>query len=137
MGAPSPVLLYDGACSFCSRAAAFVLRFDKGGRLRFAPLGGVYGNMVAAKHPELAGVDSMVWLEEDVQGGSRVLVKSDAALRVARYLGGRYRLALLFGIVPRRARDWMYDLVARHRRLLEAGDACDLPPAGERHRFLE
>ncbi|RPJ83480.1 MAG: DUF393 domain-containing protein [Acidobacteria bacterium] len=139
MGGAPPVLLYDGSCPFCSRAAAFVLRFDKGGRLRFAPLGSAYGLGVAADHPELDVVDSMVWLEEDGAGRTRVLVKSDAALQVARYLGGWFRVALALRIVPRRLRDLTYDFVARHRHRLRGagGDRCFLPPPRERHRFLE
>ena len=48
----------------------------------------------SGRHPELEGVDSVVWVEPGAERGTgRVLVRSDAALRVARYLGGWWHLA--------------------------------------------
>jgi predicted DCC family thiol-disulfide oxidoreductase YuxK len=133
--AEGPVLLYDGTCSFCSAAVQFVLRHDRGGKLRFAPLQGVYGHRVLAGHPELRGIDSAMWVDA---GETRVLARSAMGLRVARYLGGWWRLALVFWIVPRAVRDWVYDRIARHRHLL-VGKAshCIVPTPGVRHRFLE
>jgi predicted DCC family thiol-disulfide oxidoreductase YuxK len=67
------------------------------------------------------------------------LVRSAAALRVMRYLGGAWgALATIAGLVPRGVRDWGYDLVARHRhRLAVDGAACVIPTAEERARFLD
>jgi len=92
-----------------------------------------------ARHPELDGVDSMVWVEPDeAANGSRVLVRSDAALRVARYLGGWWRLALIARVLPRPIRDAFYNLIARHRhRLLETDPSCLLPEPEVRARFLD
>jgi predicted DCC family thiol-disulfide oxidoreductase YuxK len=131
----TPVLLYDGACSFCSASVQFVLRHDRGGKLRFAPLQSAYGQRVVAGHPELLGVDSAVWVEA---GEARVLTRSAMGLRVAGYLGSWWRLALVFWIVPRAVRDWLYDRIARHRRLLGGRAAhCIVPTPEVRHRFLE
>jgi len=130
-----PLLLYDGACALCSGAVLFVLRHEKRTTLRFASLAGPVGLALLADHPELRGLDSMLWVEA---GGARVLAKSAAALRVASYLGGLWRLAPSLLIIPRPLRDLAYDLVARHRHAF-AGEAssCRLPPPGERGRFLD
>lgn len=130
----APVLLYDGSCGFCSTAVQFVLRHDHLGTLRFAALQSPFGERALAQHSELRGVDSAVWV--DLARG-QVLTRSAAGLRVARYLGGLWRLALLLWVVPRPIRDWVYDLIARHRHLL-AGEAthCLVPAPDVRHRFL-
>ncbi len=134
---PGPVLLYDGACGFCGAAVRVVLRHDRRGTLRFASLAGAFAQGVVERHPELASADSMVWVEPATGGrGERVLTRSAAALRVAAYLGGAWRLLLAGWLVPRPARDAAYDLVARHRHRL-AGAACVVPTAAERARFLE
>jgi len=127
-----PVLLYDGACGFCAASVRLVLRHDPDGDLLFAPLEGAFGQAVRARHPELAGIDSVVWVEPD-----RVLTHSTAALRVARYLGGWWRLAGIGWLVPRPIRDAVYRLVARHRhQLTRTGPECLVPSPAERVRFL-
>jgi len=135
-GAP-PVLLYDGACGLCSQTVQLVLRHDRDGRLRFAPLDGTFASSLRTRHPALAAVDSLVWVEApEGPGSERVLTRSDAALRVAAYLGGAWRLAVLARVVPRFLRDAAYDLVARHRHHLTA-PACVVPAPAERARFLD
>ena len=134
-----PVLLYDGNCGFCAESVQLVLRHDRRGTLRFAPLQGKFGLSVLAGHPELAGSDSMVWVEREPTGGaSRVLARSDAGLRIAGYLGGPWRLAILGRLIPRILRDRIYDLIARHRhRLMGSGPGCLVPPSDVRERFIE
>ena len=134
-----PVLLYDGTCGFCAESVQLVLRHDRRGTLRFAPLQGAVGAALLRGHPELDGVDSMVWAEPGPPGSpGRVLTRSDAALRIARYLGGWWRLAAAARLVPRPLRNAGYDLIARHRhRLLAGGPACLVPAPEVRARFLD
>lgn len=151
-GAGVALLLYDGDCGFCARSVQFVLRRERRRRtLRFASLQGPYGSEVRARHPEVDGVDSIIWYEppggesrpEAGRGpgagrGERVLVRSDAVLAVLSYLGGGWRLLGALGrLVPRVVRDAAYDLVAHHRRRLASNDACLLPTAEQRVRFPE
>jgi predicted DCC family thiol-disulfide oxidoreductase YuxK len=130
------VLLYDGTCGLCAASVQFVLRHERQHSLRFAALESEQGRAVRARHPGLAGVDSMIWVEQG-PSGERVLSRSAAALRVASYIGGPWRLAALGAIVPRFVRDAAYDLIARHRhRIVASPDACYLPPPAVRARFL-
>src|SRR5687768_4535202 len=55
-----PVLLYDDTCGFCAESVQLVLKHDRRGTLQFASLYGSFGAAVLARHPHLAGVDSMV-----------------------------------------------------------------------------
>ncbi|HEX4632313.1 MAG TPA: DCC1-like thiol-disulfide oxidoreductase family protein [Gemmatimonadales bacterium] len=121
--ATDPVLLYDGACGFCAESVQFLLRHE-GTRhdLRFASLERVPG----------AGADSVVWRE-----GGRDLVRSDAVMAAARYLGGGWRaLGTAATLVPRPLRDGLYRLVARHRHRL-GGSVCVIPTPEQRSRFLD
>jgi predicted DCC family thiol-disulfide oxidoreductase YuxK len=134
---PGPVLLYDGACGFCSAVVQTVLRRDRRRTLRFAALQGAYARDLLARHPELAGVDSLLWVEPSARG-ERVYVRSDAGLRLARYLAGPWYLALAVRLVPRLLRDSAYDVVARHRHRLGApAEACFVPPPEARARFVD
>ena len=135
----TPVLLYDGVCGFCNGAVQTILRHDRRGRLRFAALQSDYGRAALARHPELSGVDSVVFLEASPEtGGERVSVRSEAGLRVASYLGGPWKFFLLGRLLPARVRDYLYDLFARHRyKLFGKYDTCLLPPPEMRARFID
>ncbi len=133
-----PVLLYDGVCALCNGAVRFMLRSDRRGTFRFAPLEGEFARGVLARHPALRGVDSLVLVEpESATGREIVTVRSDAVLRVLAILGGPWRLALAARWLPRPLRDLGYDLIARHRyRVFGRYDTCPLPPPAVRDRFL-
>lgn len=133
------VLLYDGTCGLCASSVQTILRHDRRGTLRFASIDGAYGRGACVRHPELAAIDSMVWVEPAANGQpERVFVRSAAVLHVARYLGGFWRLALAGALVPRRLRDAAYDSVARHRhRLPGAGATCVVPTPEVGARFLD
>ncbi len=133
-----PLLLYDGSCGFCADTVQFVLRHDvRAKTLSFASLQGPTGTAIRDRHPQLASADSVVWLEG--MNDAAPLVRSAAALRVMRYLGGAWGgLATVARLVPPGVRDWGYDLVARHRhRLSGEGAACVIPTAEERERFID
>ena len=132
-----PVLLYDGLCGFCDRTVQFVLARDPGGRMRFAPLQGEYARQILKEHASLRDIDSLILVEAGVDVHSP-LVRSDAILAIAGYLGWPWRAAGVFRIVPRPLRDWAYDVFARQRyRLLGRYDACPLPSAEVRARFID
>lgn len=130
-GRQGAVVLYDGACGFCSRTVRFILDHERTHTLRFASLDSPYAMTVLSARPELRDVDSLVWVD-----GETALVRSSGALRVARYLGGPWRLAAMLQLVPIPLRDWVYDVVARHRHRI-AGHACFVPTPAERSRFLD
>lgn len=132
------VLLYDGSCGFCSASVQFVLRHERDRSLRFAPLDGVFAAEVAARHPDLARVDSLIWVEPASSGRpEEVRVRSAAVLRAAEYLGGAWALARVARLVPRVLLDAGYDLFARHRhRIIRPPERCYLPPPDARARFL-
>ena len=88
------------------------------------------------RQPDAAGrasLASVVLVE-----GDRVFTQSTAALRIARGLGLPWRLAYGLIAVPRPLRDWVYDVVARHRyQWFGQRDACLVPTPQVRARFLD
>lgn len=130
----SPLLLYDGVCALCNAAVTFVLKRDSGRTVRFAPLQGETATRLLAERLELAGIDSMIWVDAD----GRVFTRSAAALAIARHAGGGWAtLAAFLTIIPTTLRDALYDLVARTRyRVFGRYDACPVPPPDNGARFL-
>lgn len=125
-----PVVLFDGLCGFCDGAVQLLLRLDRRGALRFAPLQGETAAPWRSRVPP--GTDSILLVE-----GDRVTWRSEAALRIAAHLGWPWRAAGALRIVPRVVRDAVYDAIARARyRLAGRREACRLPTPAERARFL-
>ena len=137
-GEPPPVLLYNGVCGFCNGAVQTVLRLDPRGTLQFAALQSDYAAAIIARHPILAGVDSVVFVDNPDQPSERVFVKSAAALRTADYLGGPWRLLRMAGVIPAPVRDRLYDGFARIRyRVFGIHDTCPIPSPEVRARFRD
>ena len=134
MTSESPLLLYDGVCALCNGAVAFVLKRDKSGAVRFAPLQGETAAKLLESRPELAGIDSMIWIDPS----GRAFTRSAAAFAIARHAGGGWAvLAALGRIIPAVLRDALYDGVARTRyRIFGRYDDCPVPRPEHRSRFL-
>lgn len=129
-----PVVLFDGVCSLCSGAVQWVLARDHAARFRFAALESKAAQALLAPH--LAGrarPDSLVLVDAD-----GMHLRSDAALRIARGLGGAWAVFSLAWVVPRPLRDAVYRLIARNRYAwFGRKDECFLPSPAVAHRFLD
>ena len=133
-----PVVLYDGVCGFCNHAVQFLLSVDRREELRFAALEGDFAHDVIGRHPELAGVDSVVYVENPGTKRERVLVRSDAALRVITHADRPWRWLKVARAIPRPVRDRLYDGFAAIRyRVFGKLDTCPLPSPEVRARFLD
>jgi predicted DCC family thiol-disulfide oxidoreductase YuxK len=131
-----PILLYDGVCGFCNKSVQTILAHDQKGTLRFAPLQSKFGESILARH-QLGNLDSVVYVDGSVQP-ERVFIRSNAALQVARYLGGGWKLLLIFYLLPRPIRDFFYDLFAKYRyRFFGKYESCMVPPPEVRSRFVD
>lgn len=130
------ILFYDGTCAFCNRAVRWVLRHDRRGTLRFAPLQGeTYAAIDHATKP--TDVSSLVLVRDD-----QIYTMSSASVRMLRAMGGIWSpLGSLLWLVPRPLRDWGYRIVANNRyrlagRVDPASEACAMPTDATRARML-
>jgi len=134
----APVLLYDGVCGVCNSAVQKILRHDHVGTLQFAALESGFAGEIVSRHPELVGLDSVVYVRNAGQPDEAVYIRSAALLQVAGYLGGWWRLARAAYLIPRPVRDWLYGRFAAVRyRIGGRHDTCPIPSAEVRSRFLD
>jgi predicted DCC family thiol-disulfide oxidoreductase YuxK len=127
------VILYDGVCVFCSRWVRFLVARDKERRFRFTAIQSGYGTRLARAfgiNPDDPDTNAVVHRGE-------VFFKSDAALTVLSHLPG-WRWVRVLRLVPKRLRDAVYNLVARHRyRIFGKYEKCFVPDAEFRGRVME
>ncbi|MBI3249023.1 MAG: DUF393 domain-containing protein [Deltaproteobacteria bacterium] len=130
-------IFYDGQCGFCHRAVRFLLARDRGGeRFRFAALDSQAFRAAFSEQERQEFPDSLIVLTDD----GAVLTRSTATAHLLRRLGGGWRvLGTLLSLTPLRARDALYDSIARMRHHLFASpaEACPLLPPELRSRFLD
>ena len=126
-----PIVFFDGVCGLCNATVDRLLRWDRRGVLRFAPLQGATAERLLSTRLTVH-MDTLVLC--DAQG---IHLRSEAVLRTAAYLGPPWRLFTVLRVVPRRLRDGVYDLIARRRyRWFGRKQICRLPLPHERGLFL-
>ncbi len=128
-----PVVLFDGVCNLCESSVQFLIKHDPEGLFRFAPLQSAVAETLLAEHEiDPTDLESVVLVEAD-----EIFVKSDAVVRIADHLGGRYRLLSPFGVLPKRLRNASYDFVADRRYgWFGKKEQCMMPTPDIRSRFL-
>jgi predicted DCC family thiol-disulfide oxidoreductase YuxK len=129
-----PVVLFDGVCNLCNGSVRFVIERDPHKHFQFAPLQSETATtLIGGTANPLAMPDSIVLVDD-----GRFYVRSTAALRIARRLRFPWPLLWVFMAVPRPLRDWVYDVIARHRYgWFGKRDTCMVPTKEIRDRFLE
>lgn len=127
------IIVFDGVCVLCSGWVRFLLGRDRGQRFRFAAMQNEAGRALLARHG-LDPDDPVTFLLLDGQGAH---TDSDAIIRVLAGLGGAWRAAAAFRLIPRALRDAGYRRLARNRyRWFGRKPSCMLPAPEHRHRFL-
>ncbi|UOQ99378.1 thiol-disulfide oxidoreductase DCC family protein [Hymenobacter sp. 5317J-9] len=129
-------IFFDGVCNLCHGFVQFIIRHDPAGRYRFAALQSPAGQALLAsqgiKASAAADPESVLLLSQ-----GRLYSHSDAVLRIARGLGGFWRLAAVGELLPRAFRDALYRFVARNRyRWFGRQESCLLPTPELQARFL-
>lgn len=112
-----PVLFFDGDCGLCQRLVRLLLRLDRRGLLRFAPLQGPTAQAYLRMHGLPADdFESLIFVPAWARRRERAyLQRTDGAAAALRACGGVARGLACFSLLPQSWRDRGYRLVARWR----------------------
>ena len=127
------IIFYDGLCAMCNRFIRILITLDKKEKFLLAPLQGKNGKILQKKFSkELKGIDSVIFYNK------KVYTKSSAVINILSELGGIYKLAYIFIIIPTFISDSMYDYIARNRfQWFDKLDKCPMPEKKNISRFLD
>lgn len=106
------IILFDGVCNLCDTLVQFVIKHDAQDQFRFVALQSELGQNILQhiginpKH-----MDTVVLYLP----GKAYYTKSNAALQIAKSLGGFFHLGTVFRILPKPIRNGIYDYVASKR----------------------
>lgn len=104
-----PIVFFDGQCNLCNSSVRFIIRQNYKENINFASLQSQAGIKIKA----LAGkakADSLLLLQDNI-----VYDHSTAALKIAAQLEFPWHLLRIFILIPKPARDAIYNFIARNR----------------------
>ena len=129
----SSILLFDGVCNLCNSSVKFVIKHDKKKKIKFASLQSKKGEELLQSHQvSQSYLNSFVYLRNNM-----ILLKSTAALYLAKDLAGFWKLLFAFIIIPRPIRDFVYSIIASNRyKWFGKSESCMIPSADIKDRFL-
>lgn len=128
------IILFDGVCNLCDSVVQYVIKHDKRDDFRFVALQSETGQAII-KHigTDTSKIDSIILYEP----GTAYFYKSDAALEIARTLGGFLSLAVAFKIIPVKVRNLLYDYIAENRyKWYGKKESCMIPGPEITEKFL-
>lgn len=117
------IVIFDGVCVLCNRAARFVRWLDRDQRLELVAAQSAQGQALQAHYGvDVIADDTLIWIEAE-----QAYVRSEAVLGIAAALGW-WPIARLGTLLPFAFRDAAYRWVAHNRyRLFGTLEACELP----------
>ncbi len=128
------IILFDGVCNLCDSTVQKVIKADKNDQFRFASLDSEIGKQIL----DYIGVDrqktdSIVLY----QPGISYYLKSQAAFKIASYLGLPYVFINIFSIFPKALTDIGYDFIAKNRyKWYGKKESCMIPNQSIKRKFL-
>ena len=126
-------MLFDGVCNLCNGMVRFIIRRDLKRKFRFASLQSENGR----QRLEMFGLSGSDFESFVLIQGDRCYIKSTAALKMFRELGGIWTILYVFIWIPRPLRDFLYDIIAKNRyRIFGKQETCLIPTPELEARFL-
>jgi len=126
-----PILFFDGTCVLCNGFADFILRYDKGGKLRLASIQGTTAATLLSDELR-SDMQSVILISN-----GKTYTRSKAAIRILMHMGGVFASAAVLLLIPSFISDSVYRLISRKRYDWFGKRAhCRLPNASEAERFL-
>ncbi|MEK6451077.1 MULTISPECIES: thiol-disulfide oxidoreductase DCC family protein [Myroides] len=128
------IILFDGVCNLCDNTVQKVIKADKNDQFRFASLDSEIGKQIL----DYIGVDRQK-MDSIVlyQPGISYYLKSQAAFKIASYLGLPYSLINIFSVFPKALTDIGYDFIAKNRyKWYGKKESCMIPNESIKQKFL-
>lgn len=120
------IVFIDGECMICSFAADVIMSLDCYKKIKIAAL---QGESAKSCLPEgkINDLNTVIYFRE-----GKLYEKSDAALFILKDINPYLRpIAQVFLIIPKKIRDFIYDVIAKNRfRFFGKKETCSLPKCG-------
>lgn len=129
-----PIIVFDGKCVMCSAFARFILSHDRSARFRLLAAQTPIGTALYRHY----GLDPVNFESNVLLENGMPWLKSEGSIRIFEALGLPWSLVAIGRILPRAARDALYEWIARNRlRWFGVRETCYLPDPSQADRFVQ
>ena len=105
------IILYDGVCNLCNKSVQFIIKTDHKKQFLFVSFqSDAAVKLLLQLNSKKTELNSIVLIDDGI-----TYKKSTAILIILKKIGGFWSLFYFFKIVPKRVRDYTYDLIANNR----------------------
>ena len=123
------VIIFDGVCGLCNKSVDILIKIDKEKIFKYTSLQGEYVKTLDLE-PD---IDSIIFYEDGT-----VYYKSTAILKIFKSLGGLWKITVVFFLIPRVIRDFIYDIIAKYRyKVFGKMESCRMPKESEVDLFID
>ena len=128
------IIIFDGECLFCNKSINFIIKRDKKEKFIFTTFQSEYADVLFQKYKIFNKTpDTVIVIKNDI-----CYIKSDAVFEILKELSFSWSLCRIFKILPKKARDYIYDKISQNRyRFYGKKDICMTPTTQLRKRFYE
>ena len=128
------IVLFDGVCNLCEASIQFIIKHDKNDIFRFVAIQSDLGKEILNYIKiDISKIDSIILYEP----GIAYYYKAEAALRIAKNLGGILTLVSVFRFLPNSITNLVYDFIAKNRyKWYGKKDDCLIPTPDLKAKFL-
>ena len=129
------IILFDGVCNLCDKSVQFIIKNDTKDAFRFVALQSTLGQEILNYIKiDITKIDSIILYEP----GIAYYYKSEAALKIAKTLGGLLSIFSIFSILPVTFTNLIYDFIAKNRyKWYGKKESCMVPTLELKSKFLE
>jgi predicted DCC family thiol-disulfide oxidoreductase YuxK len=129
------IILFDGECNLCDWSVQLLLRNDPKDIFRFASLQSDIGKKIQAEYDiDPTQMNSVILIDNYVKHKT----KTSAIFSMTKSMGGMWVLFIIFWIVPKPLRDWIYTFVTKNRyRWFGKTTTCMIMTDDIHHKFLD
>ncbi len=116
----SHIVLFDPACNLCLGTVSFLRNKDKYDKFRFIALQSSNGKFLLQKYGiEQGYLKSVLYIRKSV-----LFKESTAVIYMIKEIGGFWKIALVFMIVPNFIRNLIYRIIAKMRYKIWGKSDC-------------
>ncbi|WP_159799009.1 thiol-disulfide oxidoreductase DCC family protein [Flavobacterium sp. MK4S-17] len=128
------IILFDGVCNLCDATVQFIIKKDKNDVFRFVQLQSELGKeIISYIGVDTSKTDSIILYEP----GKAYYYKAEAAINIAKELGGVYTAMAIFSLLPKKITNSVYDYVAKNRyKWYGKKNECMIPTPEMKAKFL-
>ncbi|NNF21201.1 MAG: DUF393 domain-containing protein [Saprospiraceae bacterium] len=127
------IVFFDGVCSLCQAWVRFLIKRDKSKKFYFSSLQSEFAQSMIPDSGLSSSIDSIIYYSN-----GKFSIKSSAALKILRDLGGLWTIPAVLFLIPVFIRDGIYDIIARNRYKWfgKSNQSCELLNEDELVRVL-